>query len=99
MADIYSGSWVVIAALQAENSNAGFLRPRDVASYITLKTSNGSRVLVCVRKDIDHDPAWSDMPEQLCNTQLSTRAWCFQERILAPRVLFFGKSEFYFIRV
>jgi hypothetical protein len=66
IADIYSGSWVMIAAAQAENSSAGFLSNREIARHApllfhegvtrppTLVPSDDNSFPVCTRKYLDH---------------------------------------------
>lgn len=90
MADIYSGSWVVIAAAQANDSSAGFLHPRESARHISLKLPHSTAVDICVRRRIGHDTSSANrIPSGLLLSPLLQRAWCFQERILAPRILYF----------
>jgi len=97
MADIYSGSWVVIAAAQAKDSFAGFLNPRESARHISLKLPHGTTVDICVRSRIGHDTSSANrIPSDLLLSPLLSRAWCFQERILAPRILYFDEREYIF---
>ena len=42
---------------------------------------------------MNHAPAWSSLGEHKRRWQLFDRAWAFQERLLAPRVLFFSEGE------
>ena len=94
MADIYSGAWMVIAASRAQDSDAGFLGLREGHRHLTLTSSTHASFPVHVRRNIDHNTSWSsDIPDQLIGDRLADRAWCFQERLLPPRVLFFGERE------
>ena len=97
MADIYSGSWVVIAAAQANDSSAGFLHPRESARHISLKLPHRTAVDICVRRRIGHDTSSANrIPSGLLLSPLLQRAWCFQERILAHRILYFDEREYIF---
>jgi hypothetical protein len=51
-------------------------------SYCEVKLSRNS--IINFKMPIDHD-AEEDF--------LSQRAWCFQEKMLSPRVLFFGSTQ------
>ena len=42
---------------------------------------------------MNHAPAWSSLGEHKRRWPLFDRAWAFQERLLAPRVLFFSERE------
>lgn len=99
MGQIYSGSIVTIAGPAAADPNAGFLQPRAAPRQLTLEIDNGmesGEVTLCH----DHTHCghgfrpYGFEPEQ--NSPLARRAWVLQERILSPRVLYFGSSNTYF---
>lgn len=101
MADIYSYSAFTIAAPQLNNSYAGI--PRGV-NPVAIDTScaipvswSGKRSAGLVR--ISRPFSWSivkaesqrDLP-----TPLFTRGWVLQERLLSPRILYFGTDRLFF---
>lgn len=97
MADFYSGAQVVIAAAQAKDSYAGLLNPRESARLISLKLPHGPSVDISMRTRIGHDTySANQIPSDLFLAPLLSRAWCFQERILAPRILYFEEREYIF---
>lgn len=97
MADIYGGSWVVIAACQADNCSTGFLQLRETHKKLSFKTLDGASSSLYVRRHINHHSRWKGvLQDQADGIPLFLRAWCLQERILGPRVLYFGKRELYF---
>jgi hypothetical protein len=64
---------------------------------LTLTSNTHGSFPVHVRKNIDHGIPWSsDIPNHLIEDRLANRARSFQERILGPRVSFFGERELYF---
>lgn len=83
MDEVYARSAVTITGLDSPASTAGILRARRLASV-----------------DIPHGPfaiqACTDStPVALGNCVLSRRAWCLQERLLAPRLLHFGRDQMF----
>ncbi len=81
MAGIYSGSYLVIAATRASNSDEGFLQMRDPSSEI---------------RSYDHYSSQGSVELLISNSPLFKRGWCFQERMLAPRILHFAAQELIF---
>lgn len=87
MGEIYSQAAVVLAAhgfrLNLERDGTREIKPAPQHESATKPLS------VFVRRVMDHD--------NLFNTSMQTttywgRAWCFQERLFAPRILHFGGS-------
>jgi hypothetical protein len=81
MAGIYSGSYLVIAATRASSSDEGFLQTRDPCREI---------------RSYDHFSSSGSVELLLSDCQLFKRGWCFQERMLASRVLHFAPQELIF---
>ncbi len=79
MSDIYRNSYLTIAATCAANPRDGFLRTPSSFKIGPVSTWEFSFHLHKLR-----DPRPSP---------LLTRAWAYQERILAPRVLHVGGEE------
>ncbi|KIJ63949.1 hypothetical protein HYDPIDRAFT_175721 [Hydnomerulius pinastri MD-312] len=87
MGEIYSNSVCTIAALTARNSNEGcffdhtrnplFFRPCRISDRWYLDANSNVGV---------------DLREGLSPLPLHTRAWVVQERILAPRTLYYGST-------
>jgi len=88
MASVYKYAYLVIAATSSKNGDDGCLRPR-VPSQDISDPFNGS---FYVQQYISHGTiiGWqagsNDMP-------LLDRAWCFQERMLASRILHYTERE------
>lgn len=90
MASVYGGSSINIAATAAIDGNGGcFLRdPSFVGKVQTVQGVDSSAKM------------YSFAPSNLYyhgvpNTHLAERAWCFQERLLAPRTLHFGTGDLF----
>lgn len=84
MAQIYRNSYLTIAATASSNDDEGLFYQLPQA-FVFGVLLDGSPYKVHARPAIRHfDDA--DFP-------LFSRAWVFQERMLAPRVLHFGKQE------
>jgi hypothetical protein len=86
MSDVYKNSFLAIAAVSAENDQAGFLHSNLWHMLISLRPlpNFGSDLKV-----------WQSMDYQSRSVQgpLSIRAWAFQECLVSQRVLFFGSSQ------
>jgi hypothetical protein len=97
MASVYRNSQFTIAATHSANGHGGlFSRTEDFEVFG--KTPDGEDYLLYFRERIDHhienspsDAVWGH--PTLTHHPLLTRAWVYQERMLSPRVLHFGRYE------
>ena len=90
MSQIYSNSICNVSALDAHDSTGGLFFDRENSNipYCTFKTCRKfeqKRVYEFAYTDF-----WSD---SIQHAPLTRRAWVLQERLLAPRVLHFGKRQ------
>ncbi len=88
MAAVYKDAYLVIAATSSKNGDHGCLRSRD-PSYDLTGSSTGSfhvQPRICHRALIEWQATSITMP-------LLDRAWCFQERLLASRILHYTEDE------
>jgi hypothetical protein len=102
MASIYGSSALTITTSGATSSADGFLHKRSYQNFQMNSTSDQT-VHVQVRQLAWHSGYFFNVgSEEMFPTskgnelKLYTRAWCFQERILAPRVLHFLPHELVF---
>ncbi|KAI0377322.1 HET-domain-containing protein [Hypomontagnella monticulosa] len=99
MADVYGNSYVTIAAVAARNSYGGLFNRHDMLdARHTIERTNksGQTIAVNVRPALEHSPYFASTPyglEPSVSAPLLERSWCFQEYLLAPRVLSFTKWE------
>lgn len=107
MAAVYGNSYVTISADAAEDSTVGFLdgpnRYRFASKSVPFACGDQEGVvLVRERGALAYQLPYHDWPIPLTpsaplqyppKSLLSTRGWVFQERILSPRTLHFGKAE------
>ncbi|KAL9115853.1 MAG: hypothetical protein Q9227_000221 [Pyrenula ochraceoflavens] len=106
MGAVYSNAALVIAATASLNGNGGLLFSRS--GHIAMKgmDQNQNAFQIFVRHGLNHGPfTWGPGAENNMYRRhgahlmsfpgypLFTRAWCFQERLLGPRVLHFTKDE------
>jgi Heterokaryon incompatibility protein (HET) len=86
MKDIYQGSTLTISALRAENVLVGFSSPR-AGFKVSLPAicDDGRRYVI-------REPC-RDFQTALRQSRISTRGWCFQERIMSPRILHLGQEQ------
>jgi hypothetical protein len=100
MNDIYSNSYLTIAATHSHNGRGGlFSDTPDVE--ISGVTPSGEDFCLFFRERIDHHlediKAAGDIGHPTIeNYPLLTRAWVYQERMLSTRVLHFGRYELFF---
>lgn len=84
MADIYCNSFLTIAALSADSVYRGcFNTPKD-----------GIKMGPVMTFGMDHFPTDPEV-ELYSDFPLLTRGWVYQERMLAPRVLYLGRQELF----
>ncbi|KAM7188050.1 Heterokaryon incompatibility protein (HET) domain containing protein [Rhypophila sp. PSN 637] len=89
MAGIYQNSFVTLAATSSPGSDRGCFWTPDSTFERTFETAVGP---LSVRKTIKHwGRLWTSNSEAAF--PLLTRAWVFQERLLAPRALHFSHHE------
>lgn len=89
MASVYGGSTINIAAAGAKDGSWGcFLKP---AVFVGKVHVTGTRDGIRKAWDIATTLHYSSVTQ----SHLSTRAWAFQERILAPRTLHFTDTELF----
>ncbi|CZR69604.1 uncharacterized protein PAC_19504 [Phialocephala subalpina] len=100
MSSIYSNCMVNIAATHASNANGGLFSVRDtrdvepcLIDLVTHKTpvsegaQAGLETYVLVDRDLWH--------RTIVDSPLNSRGWVFQERLLAPRTIHFGKEQLF----
>jgi len=98
MAEIYQNSFLVLAATASQDCESGLFPkrlPRRESHIIRGIDSSNQKYRIYVRKRTPH------FCDRLCqndialemNFPLMTRAWVYQERLLAPRVLHFCSNE------
>ena len=90
MSQVYSNSICNVSALDAHDSIGGLFFDRKTSNipYCTFTTSGKFK-----RKrlyEFAYSDFWSDSVQ---HAPLTRRAWVLQERLLAPRVLHFGKRQ------
>ncbi len=84
--DIYGGCYVCIAAQGAATSEEGIYCERDPLIYQPCRIS--SRVGDQIHYVLPHHA--DDISDCLEEAALSKRGWAMQERLLAPRTIYFG---------
>lgn len=87
MASVYGGSYVNITASSARSVYEGCFfesASHNNGLLATVKTSEGSRVQSFYASNI--------YESSTTKTHLASRAWAFQEKLLAPRTIHFGNQ-------
>lgn len=100
MADIYSGAYLTIAATRSSNCHGGCLSDRVTSNERPVETitvdcnKEGMPFQISVREalEVAHLDACFSSPTSE-TAPLFRRAWCFQERLLSPRLLHFHPDE------
>ncbi|KAF4498972.1 heterokaryon incompatibility [Fusarium agapanthi] len=98
MYDVYGGAELVIAAACAKNGNDGLFSDREPGKRIEFETSTGNTTKATVsahRGNIDKHDIWKTGEQYWVadGLPLFTRAWAFQERMLAKRIVHFTDYE------
>ncbi|KAH8649345.1 heterokaryon incompatibility protein-domain-containing protein [Xylariales sp. PMI_506] len=110
MADIYSNSYISIMNPNGIKPSSGCFADRylkrksNLSAFVdeplkTTGTINGRNFEIFARRAIQHHEPTSRQvwTEWLPMEHMFSRAWIFQEYILAPRLVFFGLSELVFV--
>jgi len=83
MADIYRNSYLTLAAARSADGARGL--------FFKKETFLETEIEVVVRQDLSHMRDLGDKETQ--QFPLLTRAWSYQERMLAPRIAHFCEDE------
>ncbi|KAF9872326.1 het domain-containing protein [Colletotrichum karsti] len=110
MMDVYSNSYLTIAATHSSSGDGGLFR-NTPDFEVSGTTITGEPYQLFFRERIDHhlevslgDSSFSELDfggqvyghPTIKDYPLLTRAWVFQERMLSTRVLHFGRYELFF---
>ncbi|KAI1805073.1 HET-domain-containing protein [Daldinia bambusicola] len=82
MYSVYAGAAVTISVLDSAGSTEGFLKPTRAP-------------LAVISAEYAVQKVYPDINEYLVQSPLNGRGWCMQERLLAKRVLHFGKEQMF----
>lgn len=96
MAEVYRNSYVTLAALHGIDSNCGLFSRLDSArqsQFKLLDVEIADRIYSIYAFNVNEHPKLDGAYDRKGLWPLLDRGWCFQERILAPRVVFFGRDE------
>lgn len=107
MTDIYSGSFLTITTTRLSDYNGGLFSNRWIQTHQKIKlpletfilsnASNASTPNIYIRHNFEeaHKHIWHGLSHNK-NAPLMSRAWCFQERLLSPRILYFYNNKMVF---
>ncbi|KAB8205448.1 heterokaryon incompatibility protein-domain-containing protein [Aspergillus parasiticus] len=105
MASVYENAYITISATKSRDSNGG-LFSRKMETNLILRSKNGNEYIIRVFADpvegavkefnaYCYFDSWHWKRNRFSPSlyPLMGRGWCYQERILSPRVLHFGHQE------
>lgn len=96
MHDVYKNSALTISAFSSLNDDTGLFFERNVdqivPTVVHIRTSNSDQ-LASYRHDNESRRTYSILWHKEAET--TKRGWCYQERVLSPRVVHFGRSQTY----
>jgi hypothetical protein len=93
MAKIYGRAYLVISALRAATGDVGIFHRRPAAQQAISTVKGRPALTAFVRPALYHDDFITGQPRNFRASPLFARAWCFQERLLASRVVHFSETE------
>lgn len=97
MASIYQNSHFVISAVSAPNVHSSLYGSPDAihrSSEVTIGHCGGSDTTIQCRRHATHLPGLLDgIGRKEDSLPALSRGWIFQERLLAPRTIYFGPQE------
>jgi hypothetical protein len=91
MASIYAGSFITIAATSSDGSDSTYLSYTNRAEISAPLNPHQ----IFARKQIKHEHMFNSRMSDVAYP-LFSRAWCFQERLLATRILHYTEQEIAF---
>lgn len=98
----FANATVTIAGPGVGSADVGFLheRQRDtgISCEVVIRDKNNQQSLGTVHVNllrVMQQSTWSSENKQV-DSALATRGWILQERLLSPRVLYFGSTQMYF---
>ncbi|KAJ0340414.1 hypothetical protein COL922a_003436 [Colletotrichum nupharicola] len=96
MAAVYSNSYLTLAAVKSGDINGGLLSARTPQTYFKLprKGSSPDEYILATALTLDHDTI-HQFHMRMKKEPLTKRAWGFQERVLARRILHFSSQQMY----
>jgi len=94
MTAVYENAFVTICALSSPDSAHGILNHSGSDPSITIPITVEGDATVMARRFVDcHDH--ESLENLSINAPLNRRAWCLQECILSPRILYYGRAQIY----
>lgn len=95
MGEVYRSSFLNIAATRGVNPNAGLFVQRSSVLVTPLRVAVGSPDPEPTETYYDVGDESDKWARQILASTLCTRGWIVQERLLAPRVVHFGKEQIF----
>ena len=93
MHSLYANSYLTIAATSSRDSRGGLFATARQPVRVATVLAGESRHDIFARPLLNHIFSGTYLETNEEELPLLTRAWAFQERLLAPRILFFTQSE------
>lgn len=93
MPEIYENGLIMLSASVARDGSVGMIPVRSRRNVVPIAFRNSSKKQFGNCYVSDWEPP--SFEKDILAGHLSTRAWCLQERILAPRILHFGTDQMY----
>jgi hypothetical protein len=94
---VYANSKCVVSASASKDSNGGCFTPKELfRNDCTLRGSTEGSIVVKASSNTSFEASLKLFTDKAENTVLNTRAWTFQERYLARRVLHFCEGAVFF---
>lgn len=87
MEDVFSSSYVVLAASWSKGQADGFLKPRRIREYIRIRHEEMPDLYICPFND--------NFTKDVIESHLNSRGWVLQERALARRTIYFTDTQTY----
>jgi len=94
MASIYANAYIVISATRTKTGDDGCFSERVGSHKLTTAKEDEQLVTVFVRRETEHR-YFTQTPPIFDPVPLFERAWCFQERLLARRIIHYTDDEIY----
>jgi hypothetical protein len=97
MQHVYRNAVLTIAALAGAGDHAGLFHDRDTASVTPtrVKIDHFGDGRLSVYRHTEERGGWWSSWTFGSGSSLTKRAWCYQERLLSPRSLYFGSDHLF----
>jgi hypothetical protein len=93
MAEIYENALLCLSASISTSHASGLCATREMKNLVKISTTTSSESDFASPSFFITNHTLSSFSDDVSNGTLGSRGWCFQERLLSPRILHIGRDQ------